>query len=298
MSPSELRVIRKYLDEHLTKGFIRASQSQSAAPVLLARKPGGGVRVCVDYRGLNAVTIKNRYPIPLVRETLDALAHSRYFTKLDITAAFNRLRIAPGDEWKTAFITRFGLFECLVANFGMTGAPSSFQHYINHALFDVLDKYATAYLDDVLIYSRSKSDHRRHVREVVKRLLNAGLTIDIGKCEFETTETKYLGLIISTNGLRMDPEKVSAIKRWGTPATLKDLQRFLGFANFYRRFIKGFSAIARPLTSLMSTAKWPGTLPPDAVAAFEHLKNAFSLETFLAYYDSTRRTVVKADASD
>ncbi|KAK9416117.1 putative Reverse transcriptase [Seiridium unicorne] len=298
MSPPELLAIRKYLDEHLSKGFIRASTSQAAAPVLLAKKPGGGIRICVDYRGLNNVTVKNRYPIPLIRETLDALCQAKYFTKLDITAAFNNLRIAPGDEWKTAFITRFGLYECLVANFGMTGAPSSFQHYVNHALFDVLDKYATAYLDDILIYSGSKKEHRRHVTDVVQRLMNAGLTMDIHKCEFEVTETKYLGLIISTSGIKMDPGKVSAITEWESPTTLKDLQRFIGFANYYRRFIKGFSSIARPLTILMSQSKWPGTLTSDAESAFQRLKNAFMTAPVLAYYDPRRLTTLEVDASD
>lgn len=298
MSPKELLVIRKYLDDHLSKGFIRASCSSAAAPILLARKPGGGVRVCVDYRGLNNVTVKNRYPIPLIRETLDALCKAKIYTKFDITAAFNRLRIAPGDEWKTAFITRFGLFECLVANFGMTGAPSSFQHYINDVLFDILDKYATAYLDDILIYSNSRKEHRRHVRDVMTRLIQAGLTIDIAKCEFSVTKTKYLGLIISTDGISMDPAKVQAIQEWEPPKNLKDLQRFIGFSNYYRRFIKGFSRIAHPLTSLMSRNSWPGHLDDAATLAFETLKAAFTTAPVLAYYDPSLRTVVEVDASD
>lgn len=298
MSPNELLAVRKYIDEHLDKGFIRASTSSAAAPILLAKKPGGGIRICVDYRGLNNVTVKNRYPIPLIRETLDALCSAKIFTKLDVVAAFNRLRIAPGDEWKTAFITRFGLFECLVANFGMTGAPSSFQHYINHTLFDILDRYVTAYLDDVLIYSKSRKEHKEHVREVLRRLADAGLTIDIRKCEFNVTKTRYLGLIISTDGIAMDPEKVAAIKSWGYPETLRDLQRFLGFANFYRRFIKGFSLIARPLTALMSRSKWPGELPDNAKQAFNNLKDAFTKAPVLAYYDPRKQTVLEADASD
>jgi len=298
MSQPELRAIRKYLDEHLAKGFIRASTSPAAAPILIARKPGGGIRICVDYRGLNNITVKNRYPIPLIRETLDALTRAKFFTKLDITAAFNRLRIAPGDEWKTAFITRFGLFECLVANFGMTGAPSSFQHYINHTLFDILDKYVTAYLDDILIYSKSRGEHRRHVREVLKRLTDAGLTIDIRKCEFSVTETKYLGLIISTSGIRMDQEKVRAITTWELPKSLKDLQRFLGFANFYRRFIAGFSGIARPLTNLLGKGNWVHPLPVAAAEAFEALKRAFVTAPVLSYFHPERRTVVEVDASD
>lgn len=298
MSPKELLAIRKYLDEHLDKGFIRASSSPAAAPILMAKKPGGGIRICVDYRGLNNMTIKNRYPIPLIRETLDALSQAKIYTKLDITAAFNRLRIAEGDEWKTAFITRFGLFECLVANFGMTGAPSSFQHYINHNLFDILDKYVTAYLDDILIYSKSRKEHRQHVREVLSRLLAAGLTIDIKKCEFSVTETRYLGLIISTTGIKMDPEKVAAIQKWSLPRTLKDLQRFVGFSNYYRRFIKGYSKIARPLTALQSRQSFKPGLTPEAIAAFDALKDAFSTAPILAFYDPKKKTSIEVDASD
>ncbi|RAL63669.1 hypothetical protein DID88_003712 [Monilinia fructigena] len=164
LSPLELEVVRKWIDDNLSKGFIRESRSRSAAPLLLAAKPGGGVRICQDYRGLNNVTIKNRYPLTIVRETLDALCNATVYTKLDIIAAFNKLRIAEGDEWKTAFITRFGLFESLVIPFGLCNAPASFQHYINHTLFNELDKYCTAYLDDVLVYSADKSEHREHVR--------------------------------------------------------------------------------------------------------------------------------------
>lgn len=186
MSPEELQVVRKWLDENLAKGFIRESRARCAAPLLLAAKPGGGVRICQDYRGLNSVTIKNRYPLPLIRETLDAICRAKVYTKLDIIAAFNKLRIAEGHKWKTAFITLFGLFESMVMPFGLCNAPASFQHYINHTLFDLLDKYCTAYLDDVLIYSESRKDHRKHVRKVVQRLQSAGLQIDINKCEFET----------------------------------------------------------------------------------------------------------------
>ncbi|RAL60705.1 hypothetical protein DID88_010023 [Monilinia fructigena] len=251
LSPLELEVVRKWIDDNLSKGFIRESRSRSAAPLLLAAKPGGGVRICQDYRGLNNVTIKNRYPLPIVRETLDALCNATVYTKLDIIAAFNKLRIAEGDEWKTAFITRFGLFESLVMPFGLCNAPASFQHYINHTLFNELDKYCTAYLDDVLVYSADKSEHREHVRTIVQKLADAGLQIDINKCEFETVSTRYLGLIITTNGIQMDPEKVTAITSWEQPLSVKDLQRFLGFANFYRRFIKDFSKICRPLNDLL-----------------------------------------------
>jgi hypothetical protein len=297
LSPLELQVVRKWLDENLSKGFIRESRSRCAAPLLLAAKPGGGVRICQDYRGLNNVTIKNRYPLPLVRETLDSLCRARYYTKLDIIAAFNKLRIAEGHEWKTAFITRFGLFESLVMPFGLCNAPADFQHYINHVLFDLLDKTCTAYLDDVLVYSATREEHRQHVREVVQRLADAGLQIDIGKCEFETKKTKYLGLIINDGGVAMDLEKVNAITTWAAPQSLRDLQRFLGFANFYRRFIRNFSALTKPLHNLLKkTTTWAWSLEHDT--AFRALKDAFIAAPILAMYDYDKKTILETDASD
>ena len=297
LSPQELKVVRKWLDDNLDKGFIRESRARCAAPLLLAAKPGGGVRICQDYRGLNNITIKNRYPLPLIRETLDAICHAKVYTKLDIIAAFNRLRIAEGHEWKTAFITRFGLFESLVMPFGLCNAPASFQNYINNTLFDLLDRTCTAYLDDVLIYSANRKEHRAHVREVIQRLREAGLQIDINKCEFETTKTKYLGLIVTPDGIQMDPEKVSAILNWKPPLGIKDLQKFLGFANFYRRFIRDFSKTTAPLNNLLkknTSWKWGGA----EQQAFTQLKAAFTSAPVLALFDYERKTVLETDASD
>ena len=299
MSARELDVVKKYLDDHLQKGFIRPSTSPAAAPVLLAKKPGGGIRVCVDYRGLNALTAKNRYSIPLIRETLDALCNAKYYTKLDIIAAFNKLRMAEGEEWKTAFLTRYGLFEYLVMPFGLQNAPATFQHFINSVLHEFLDKFASAYLDDIIIYSKTKREHREHVHKVLRALQKAGLQLDINKCEFTVQETKYLGLIVTSDGIKMDPQKVEAILQWKLPTGIKDLQSFIGFANFYRRFIKGFSTIARPLTNMLkNVAPWPESLPEECKVAFEELKKAFTSAPILAYFDPKKKTVLETDASN
>ena len=296
-NPDELSVIKKWIDDNLKKKFIRPSQSEASAPVLLVRKPGGGVRVCVDYRGINNVTLKSRYPLPLIKETLDAICRAKIFTKLDVIAAFNRIRVKQGHEWLTAFITRFGLFESLVVPFGLQGAPGAFQNYINDILHDVLDVYATAYLDDVLIYSDNIQDHERHVNDVLDRLAKAGLSVDIDKCEFYTTRTKYLGLIITPGGIEMDPEKVKAVTEWQAPESKKSLQSFLGFANFYRRFIKNFSTMATPLYELTKKdAVWTWT--DIHQRAFESLKKAFTEGPVLKIYDWTKKTVVETDASN
>ena len=248
ISQDELKVLRKYLDNYLPKGFIRASSSPAASPVLFIKKPGGGLRFCVDYRNLNSITIKNRYPLPLIRETLDRLYHTKVYSKIDIIAAFNRMRVAEGEEWKTAFRTRYGLYEYLVMPFSLANTPSSFQYYLNDTLRDYLDVFCTAYIDDILIYSRSKKEHTKHIRQVLKRLRDAGLQADIAKCEFYVTEVTYLGLIVTTERIRIDPAKIKTIVDWEAPSYAKDVQAFIGFANFYRRFIKEFSKVVTSLT--------------------------------------------------
>jgi predicted aspartyl protease len=243
MSRDELLVLRKTLTELLDKGFIRVSNSPAAAPVLFVKKPGGGLRFCVDYRGLNRITRKDRYPLPLIYETLRNISKARWFTKLDVIAAFHKIRIAQGDEWLTAFRTRYGLYEWMVTPFGLANAPSTFQKYINWALRDYLDEFCSAYIDDILIYSSgSLNQHRQHVRKVLQRMIDAGLQLDIDKCEFEVKSTKYLGFIIEAGkGLRMDPEKIKAISDWNSPISVKGVRSFLGFANFYQTFIKSYS---------------------------------------------------------
>ncbi|KID93943.1 retrotransposon nucleocapsid protein, partial [Metarhizium majus ARSEF 297] len=297
MSEDELLVLRKFLQENLDKGFIRVSTSPAASPVLFAKKPGGGLRFCVDYRALNAITIKNRYPLPLIQETLSQLSQAKYFTKLDVVAAFNRIRIKEGQEWMTAFNTRYGLFESLVMPFGLSNAPATFQARINEVLRPFLDRFCTAYIDDILIYSNDLASHRLHVKSILQALEAAGLQLDVRKCEFETTEVKYLGMIISTTGVRMDPAKVDCLVNWETPANVKDVQAFLGFSNFYRRFIKGFSRIVRPLVALTrKLVKWNWT--PSCQEAFDTLKNSFTSAPILRHFDPTKEVFVECDASD
>ena len=175
MSEQEWEAVKKYIDEHMGKGFIRPSSSAAAASVLLVRKPGGGLRFCVDYRALNAITVKNRYPIPLINETLGKLSQAKRFTKLDMITAFNRLRVKEGHEWLTAFNTRYGKFEYLVMPFDLCKTSGTFQSYINNSVREYLDVFCTAYLDDVLIYSDNEEEHSDHVLKVLKRLGERGL---------------------------------------------------------------------------------------------------------------------------
>lgn len=297
MSVDELKVLRKFLKEHLDKGFIRASTSPAASPVLFAKKPGGGLRLCVDYRALNAITIKNRYPLPLIQETLSRLSQAKYYTKLDVIAAFNKIRIEEGQEWLTAFNTRYGLFETLVMPFGLSNAPATFQARINEVLRPYLDIFCTAYIDDVLVYSNTLKEHRKHVNIVLQALRDAGLYLDIKKCEFEVQEVTYLGMIVSTAGVRMDPAKVACITGWEDCSNVKDVQAFLGFANFYRRFIKNFSRIVRPLVALTrKNHTWDWSIACQN--SFKTLKTAFTTAPALSHFDPTKEIFVETDASD
>ncbi len=298
MSKDELLVLRKTLTELLDKGFIRASSSPAAALVLFVRKPGGGIRFCCDYRALNAITRSDRYPLPLISETLRNLTKAKWFTKLDVVAAFHKLRIQEGEEWKTAFRTRYGLYEWMVCPFGLSGAPASFQRYINATLREYLDDFVTAYVDDILIYTNgSRRDHAAQVKRVLERLSAAGLHLDPAKCEFGVKQVKYLGFIITAGrGLQADPEKIRAIVDWAAPTSLKGVRSFLGFTNYYRIFIPNFSGITEPLTRLTKKGvpfKWG----KEAREAFTLLKSLFAQAPLLTQWDPDNTTFVEADCS-
>lgn len=298
MSREELLVLRKTLKDLLDQGFIQTSSSAAAAPVLFVRKPGGGLRFCCDYRALNAITKKDRYPLPLITETLRNLAGATLLTKLDVTAAFHKIRMAKGHEEKTAFRTRYGLFEWTVCPFGLCGAPATFQRYINHVLRRYLDIFVTAYMDDVLIYTHgSRKDHNAKVRLVLRALDAAGLTLDPKKCEFGVKQVKYLGFIVTAGeGISCDPEKVRALREWLPPTTVKGVRSFLGFANYYRIFIRHFSEIVRPLTALTKKGvafRW-GKEEEDA---FQTLKEHFTNAPVLRHFDYRRPTMVETDSS-
>lgn len=299
LSPVELEVVRKYVADNLRKGFLRHSQSPCGAPIVFAKKADGTLRLCVDYRGLNKITIKNRYPLPLIGELLERISKAKYFTKFDVRDGYNRLRIAPGEEWKTAFRCRYGLFEYTVMPFGLCNAPGTFQHYMNDTFRDFLDEFLVVYLDDLLIYSDSLKEHRMHVRKVLERLREAGLFLKPSKCVFHVQEVEFLGFVLGVNGVRMDPKKVESVTSWPTPRSPHDVRMFLGLANFYRRFIKGFSQLAAPLTRLLKKENMAKKFnwTQDAGAAFEQLKVAFTTAPILMHFDSEQPTILEADAS-
>jgi hypothetical protein len=297
MSEAEHEALRQYIQENLAKGHINSASSPGGAPVFYAVKPDGSLRLCVDYRGLNRITKKDRYPIPLISGQLDQLRHAKIYTKLDLRVGYSNVRIAAGDEWKTAFRTRYGTYEYRVIPFGLTNAPAAFQRFMNDIFSDLLDVYVIVYLDDILIYSDDPAKHKDQVREVLRRLRANDLFCKPEKCEFHASTIEYLGFVITPEGISMDVKKVKTILDWPEPRKVKEIQSFLGFANFYRRFVFGFSDIIVPLTRLTrKLAKW--NFNDSCQEAFETLKKAFTSAPILHHYDPSLRQVVETDASD
>ena len=211
LSEMELAVLREYLAMNLENGFIHPSTSPAGAPILFIKKKDGDLRLCVDYRGLNKITVKNRYPIPLISESLDKLSRAKIYTKLDIRSAYNLIHIKAGDEWKTAFRTRYGHFEYQVLPFGLSNAPATFQSYINKALAELLDRTCIVYLDDILIFSENEKDHEAHVYEILSHLRQYELYVKLEKCQFSVDTVEFLGYVISRHGITMEPSRVSTI---------------------------------------------------------------------------------------
>jgi hypothetical protein len=296
-SAEELEATKLYITENLHKGFLEPSSAPFTSPLLMVRKPDRGLRFCVDYRKLNALTKKDRYPLPLIDKLLQRVNKAKFFTKLDIRQGFHRIRMHPKSEDLTTFRTRYGSFKYKVMPFGVTNGPATFQRYINTVLDEYLDDFATAYVDDILIYSESYDKHIEHVRLVLERLRTAGLQASLSKCEFHITETRFLGFIVSTKGITVDPTKVEVVVNWRQPTTVKSVQSFLRFYNFYRSFIKDYSRIAKPLHSLTrSDIQFEWTSKRQE--AFEELKKRLTNAPILAHYDPTLPTRIETNASD
>ncbi|GAU49923.1 hypothetical protein TSUD_180410 [Trifolium subterraneum] len=250
MSPLELRELKSQLEELLQKHFVRPSVSPWGAPVLLVKKKDGTMRLCIDYRQLNKVTIKNKYPLPRIDDLLDQLRGATIFSKIDLRSGYHQIRIRTSDVSKTAFRTRYGHYEFLVMPFGLTNAPAVFMDYMNRIFQPYLDKFVVIFIDDILIYSKDPREHAEHLRIVLNILREKQLYAKFSKCEFWLSEVKFLGHVISQGGVSVDPSKVEAVLNWERPRTVSEVRSFLGLAGYYRRFILGFLEIALPLTRL------------------------------------------------
>ncbi|KAK3525857.1 hypothetical protein QTP70_010923 [Hemibagrus guttatus] len=282
--------MEKYIEEALAVGHIRPSTSPAVVGFFFVGKKDGGLCPCIDYRGINAITVCYPYPLPLVPAALEQLRGAKFFTKLVLRSAYNLVRIREGDKWKTAFHTTHGHYEYLVMPFGLTNTPAVFQSLINGVFQDILGKWVIAYINNILVYSTFLEEHVRHVREVLSRLQRHRLFIKPEKCEFHQTTMTFLGYVITRQGVEMDATKLQAVT-----TTVKELQRFLGFANFYRHFIHNYSSVAGPLTTSLKGKPKRLAWMDQAQAAFQQLKDCFT--TAPIYPDPDLLFMVEVDAS-
>jgi len=259
MSEMELKLLKDYIDDMLGKGFIWPSSSAAGAPVL-------SLWLCIDYHSLNQITKKNCYPIPLINDLINRLKDAKVYMKIDLWVGYNNICIAPGHEYKTAFRTHYGLFEYLVMPFRMTNSPATFQYSMNNIFHDMTNIFVIIYLNDILIFSKNLDEHKIHVQNVLEWLQEHNLHTKPEKCKFHTTSIEYLGIIITPEGVCMDPRKVQAILQWPEPRKVKELQSFLGFTNFYQWFINNYSGITKPLNSLLQgNTPWKWTEQCESV---------------------------------
>ncbi|KAK9160947.1 hypothetical protein Syun_007288 [Stephania yunnanensis] len=250
MLPSEHEEVRRQLDDLLEKGFIHPNMSPWGAPVLFVKKKDGSMRMCIDYRKLNQVTVKNRYPLPRIDDLFDHLTGAKFFSKIDLRSGYHQLKIREEDVKKTSFSTRYGLFEFTVMPFGLTNAPTIFMDLMHRVLRPYLDRYVIVFIDDILIYSKTREEHARHLRAVLTTLREHRLYAKFSKCDFWLSAIRFLGHVISDQGISVDSEKIRAIIDWRTPESAFDIRSFLGLAGYYRGFVQGFSSIAAPMTRL------------------------------------------------
>jgi hypothetical protein len=296
MPPAELAELKKQLQELLDKEFIHPSTSPWGCPALFVKKKDESLRLCVDYRPLNAVTIKNKYPLPRIDVLFDQLVGAKEFSKIDLRSGYHQIKIRASDIPKTAFSTRYGLYEYLVMSFGLTNAPAYFMYLLNSIFMPELDKFVVVFIDDILVYSKNEAEHTKHLHTVLQRLRDHQLYAKLSKCDFWLREINFLGHTISQDGISVDPEKVQEVLNWKPPTNVRQIRSFLGLAGYYRRFIPGFSRIAKPMTELLKKGvkyEWS----QKCEDAFHTLRQHLTTAPVLAQPDNTKSFEVYCDAS-
>ena len=296
MAPAELKVLKAQLEELLNKGFIRPSTSPWGAPVLFVKKKDGSLRLCIDYRRLNRATIRNQYPLPHIDELFDQLQGSRVYSKIDLRSGYHQLKVRENDVSKTAFRTRYGHYEFLVMSFRLTNAPAAFMDLMNRVFSPYLDKFVIVFIDDILVYSGSPEEHAEHLRTVLQILRECQLYAKFSKCHFWLDKVAFLGHVISTEGISVDPQKIEAIVNWKPLTNVSEVCSFLGLAGYYRKFVERFSKIATPLTNLLKKDQkfeWSNTCQHS----FEELRQRLMTAPVLALPSGKDGYVVYSDAS-
>jgi hypothetical protein len=296
MPPAELAELKKQLQELLDKGFIRPCTSPWGCPTLFVKKKDESLRLCIDYCPLNAVTIKNKYPLPRIDVLFDQLVRAKVFSNIDLPSGYHQIKIRASDIPKTTFSTRYGLYEFLVMSFGLTNAPAYFMYLMNYVFMPELDKFILVFIDDILVYSKNEEEHAGQLHVVLQRLREHHLYAKLSKCDFWLKEIKFLGHTISQAGIAVDLDKVQEVMNWKPPTTVRQIRSFLGLAGYYRRFIPDFSRIEKPITELLKKeAKFVwGQKCEDA---FHALRQHLTTEPVLAQLDSNKPFDVYCDAS-
>ncbi|GJX14854.1 putative reverse transcriptase domain-containing protein [Tanacetum coccineum] len=296
LAPSEMKELSEQLQELSDKGFIRPSSSPWGAPVLFVKKKDGSFRMCIDYRELNKLTVKNRYPLPRIDDLFDQLQGSSIYSKIDLRSGYHQLRVREQDIPKTAFRTRYGHYEFQVMPFGLTNAPAVFMDLMNRVCKPYLDKFVIVFIDDILIYSKDKKEHEEHLKAILELLKKEKLYAKFSKCEFWIPKVQFLGHVIDSRGIHVDPAKIESIKDWASPKTPTEIRQFLGLAGYYRRFIEGFSKIAKSMTKLTQKGikfDW-GEKEENA---FQLIKQKLCSAPILALPEGSEDFVVYCDAS-
>ncbi|GJX32165.1 putative reverse transcriptase domain-containing protein [Tanacetum coccineum] len=296
LAPSEMKELADQLQELSDKGFIRPSSSPWGAPVLFVKKKDGSLRMCIDYRELNKLTVKNRYPLPRIDDLFDQLQGSSVYSKIDLRSGYHQLRVREEDISKTAFRTRYGHYEFQVMPFGLTNAPAVFMDLMNRVCKPYLDKFVIVFIDDILIYSKNKQEHEEHLKIILELLKKEELYAKFSKCEFWIPKVQFLGHVIDNKGIHVDPAKIESVKDWASPKTPTEIRQFLGLAGYYRRFIEGFSKIAKPMTKL-TQKKVKFEWGDKQEAAFQLLKQKLCSAPILALPEGSEDFIVYCDAS-
>jgi hypothetical protein len=296
MATNQLPELKEQLQELLDKGYIRPSASPWGAPVIFVPKKDGTQRMCMDYRSLNEVTIKNMYPLPRIEGLFDQLKGACIFSKIDLRSGYHQLKIRASDILKIAFITQYSLYEYTVLSFGLTNAPAYFTYLMNNVFMEYLDKFVVVFIEDILIFSKHEEEHDKHLRLLLQKLRENQQYAKLNKCEFWLKEVSFLGHIIFEGGISVDPSKVKDVLSWKTPQNISDIRSFLGLVGYYRRFIAVFSKISKPMMKLLAkgnTFEWT----PRHEASFQELKKRLTTAPVLTMSDMVKPFSIYCDAS-
>jgi hypothetical protein len=296
MLSDELDELKKQLKKLLEQGFVRPSASPWGSPVLFMEKKDGTKKMCIDYRTLNSMTIINKYPLARIEDLLDRLKKAKFFSKIDLRLGYHQMKIREQDFPKTAFTTRYGLYEFMVVSFGLTNTPAYFMNLMNKVFMEVLDLFVVVFIDDILIYSETAEEHEEHLRIVLEKLRQQKLYAKFSKCKFWMEKVAFLGHVLSAEGIAVDPSKVESITKWEQPLNVTDVRSFLGMAGYYRRFIENFSKITKLMTELLKNNtkfEWSEACEKS----FQELKKRLTTIPVLTLPDIKKDFVVYCDAS-